>query len=263
VVDIWCVQQPYYNLSAGNSLRSEGKQLWWYNTAFPAYPYANWLIEYQAMEARLLMGAMAYKFKTDGHLYWAVDKYANNTSPLSSSTGPYTAWDPRSIQHSSGKWVDGDGCLVLPAVDGPIPTLRLENIRDGLEDICKCRMCEGIKDIRKGLCKIEEGLCDIVKGVKDTDFDHNCAAKKAILDGICDIKEGICDIRKGLTPTSAAGFHGLYGYQGIPQAPGHDHPDGRGDRAQGRRAAGRPDEREQWRDELSIRQALWRAAGRP
>jgi hypothetical protein len=44
-------------------------------------------------------------------------------------------WDPRSQLHtSSGEWVDGDGCLVLPGPNGPIPTLRLANIRDGLED---------------------------------------------------------------------------------------------------------------------------------
>jgi len=134
VVDMWCAPTPYYDVAKGESLRSEGRELWWYNTAFPSYPWANWPIEYPAIETRLLMGAMAFKHKTDGHLYWRIDCYANNSAPISASSGPYTSWDPRSLLHSSGKWADGVGALVLPGPTGPIPTLRLENIRDGLED---------------------------------------------------------------------------------------------------------------------------------
>jgi hypothetical protein len=136
VVDIWCAPTPpgYYDMAKGESLRAEGRELWWYNCSFPRHPYANWFVQYPAIEARLLMGAMAFKYKTDGHLYWRVDGYANNTAPIGSSAGPYTSWDPRSMQHSSGKWMDGDGTVILPGPTGPIPTIRLENIRDGLED---------------------------------------------------------------------------------------------------------------------------------
>jgi len=70
-------------------------------------------------------------------------------------------------------------------------------VRDGLEDICKCRLREGINDIKRGLCKIESGLCDIVKGLSDLD-DRDCIGRKMIKDGICDIKKGIRDIRDGL-----------------------------------------------------------------
>lgn len=41
-----------------------------------------------------------------------------------------TDWDPASFGQAHG-----DGCLLYAGVDGPISTLRLENLRDGLEDL--------------------------------------------------------------------------------------------------------------------------------
>lgn len=39
------------------------------------------------------------------------------------------AWNAGSIAGMTG-----DGCLVYPTRDGPVSSIRLENIRDGLED---------------------------------------------------------------------------------------------------------------------------------
>ncbi|UCD30003.1 MAG: thrombospondin type 3 repeat-containing protein, partial [Planctomycetota bacterium] len=135
VVDIWVPYTPSYNQEAAAALRAEGKDMWWYVAVGPRHPYANFLIEYSGIEPRLLLGTMSFKYSPGGFLYYAVANWPIDfqTGPITS--GPYTAWDPRTIWHESKQgWANGDGSLFNAGPDGPIPTIRLENIRDGLED---------------------------------------------------------------------------------------------------------------------------------
>ncbi|MHC4498175.1 MAG: immunoglobulin domain-containing protein, partial [Planctomycetota bacterium] len=135
VVDIWVPWTPSYDMDAAEALRAEGKDMWWYIAVGPRHPYANFLIEYAAIESRLLLGAMSFKYGPGGFLYYSVANWpiAFQIGPITS--GPYTNWDPRTIWHESKQgWASGDGSLFCPGPDGPIPTIRLENIRDGLED---------------------------------------------------------------------------------------------------------------------------------
>jgi hypothetical protein len=135
VVDIWCPTVPYYNSVAAESLRAEGKDMWWYIADYPRHPYPNWYTEYPAIEARLLLGLMSFKYNVGGFLYYSVLKWPSGFGNSPITSGPYTNWDPRvAYKDSNSGWVDGDGCLYLPGPTGPMPTIRLENIRDGLED---------------------------------------------------------------------------------------------------------------------------------
>ncbi len=92
-------------------------------------------IEYPAIEGRLLMGAMTAKYRPDGFLYYQISIW-NSQQPITS--GPFTDWDPRSwtTYHGDGSWtcVGPDGT--------PLPTIRLENFRDGLEDYAYVRLLE-------------------------------------------------------------------------------------------------------------------------
>jgi hypothetical protein len=132
VVDIWVPLIPYYSLEEAVKLRREGKDMWWYACITPLHPYPNWFVEYPAIEPRLLMGAMSYKYKTGGFLYYMMNRWWNNRGPITS--GPYTSWDPGSAENRRGEVASGDGSLFCPGPDRPLSTIRLENIRDGLED---------------------------------------------------------------------------------------------------------------------------------
>ncbi len=94
-------------------------------------------IEYPAIEGRLLMGAMTAKQRPDAFLYYQISIW-NSRRPISS--GPFTDWDPRSwtTYHGDGSWtcVGPDGT--------PLPTIRLENFRDGLEDYAYAIILEAI-----------------------------------------------------------------------------------------------------------------------
>lgn len=132
-VDIWVPLTPNYDVLEAEELRREGKQMWWYICIVPVHPYANWFVEHPVIESRLLMGAMSYKYQVDGFLYYLVNNgWERNKKPISS--GPYTEWDPASCANSKGKWANGDGNLIYPGPDGPLASMRLANIRDGLED---------------------------------------------------------------------------------------------------------------------------------
>jgi len=140
VVDIWVPLTRRYNKDAATALRAEGKDMWWYICMSPRHPYANILLEYAAIEGRLLMGAMTYKYSAGGVLYYALTNYGYDLVPTymtknpTIEDGPYTGWDARVIQ--SGGFVDSDGCLFYPGQTsvGPLPSVRAENIRDGIED---------------------------------------------------------------------------------------------------------------------------------
>lgn len=127
MVDAWVPLTPKYDQKRADEVRATGKQVWWYTCIVPQAPYANWFIEYDAIDARILMGMQTAKYKPDGYLYYAVDRWPLNKAPITS--GPYTDWNPQSIGGANG-----DGSVMCAGPDGPLATIRLENIRDGIED---------------------------------------------------------------------------------------------------------------------------------
>ncbi len=134
-VDAWCPLTPRFDPVKAAKARAAGKQVWWYICCGPRHPYANMFVEYPAIEGRLLMGAMAAKYRPDGFLYYQISIW-NSQKPIAS--GPFTDWNPRS-------WTTfhGDGSWTCVGPDGtPLATIRLENFRDGLEDYAYARILE-------------------------------------------------------------------------------------------------------------------------
>ena len=115
--------------------RDAGHKVWWYTCCEPHAPYPNFFIECPGIEPRLLMGAQAVRHRPDGFLYYATSLW---NSKRCIEDGPFTDWDPRS-------WTTyhGDGSWTCAGPDGtPLPTIRLENFRDGLEDFAYAKLLE-------------------------------------------------------------------------------------------------------------------------
>jgi len=134
VIDVWGVNIMAFDdpewLANIEQARANGAEIVWYLTPWPFRPFANFLLEYDAIEPRLLMGAMIQKIQPDGFGYWSTNWWANQHSPLPRGAGPYTDW---SIAHPN-ELSNGDGNWIMAGEDGPITTIRFENVRDGLED---------------------------------------------------------------------------------------------------------------------------------
>lgn len=136
-VDGFIPSSYLFNTNQAAVARKEGRQVWWYVCCGPTFPYANMFTESPATETRLLMGAQAVRMRPDGFLYYQVS-FWNSERVVDS--GPFVDyWNP----DSQNTRVNGDGILAYTGPDGrPIPCIRLENFRDGLEDYAYAMILE-------------------------------------------------------------------------------------------------------------------------
>ena len=128
-MDIWVPLTPKFDSHSErlNEARAKGRDIWWYICIGPRNPHANWFLEYTAIEPRLIMGAMTAKYQPGGFLYYAVNRWPLNDRVI--TQGSKTSWNPASYKNNNG-----DGSIMCAGPDGPVATIRLENIRDGIED---------------------------------------------------------------------------------------------------------------------------------
>lgn len=112
----------------------EYKTTWWYDAWQPQYPYPNYRIEESSVGSRV-MSWMQKDYGITGMLYWGAAVYNEVTMPdaVPGPRDPYT--NPYSF---GGAKVTQDGMLTYPGrpygIYGPVPSIRLESIRDGIED---------------------------------------------------------------------------------------------------------------------------------
>jgi hypothetical protein len=126
-MDWYCPLTPKYDRELSRRLRAQGKQVWWYVCCGPQYPYANFAgMDYPSIEGRLLAW-MTFGFQADGLLYWHVNYWSPRR--IIEDADPYLDYQPDTVAGMAG-----DGCLTYPTRDGPVGSIRLENLRDGLED---------------------------------------------------------------------------------------------------------------------------------
>ena len=125
-----------YDVKKAAASRAAGHKVWWYICCQPHAPYANMFVDSQAIEARLLQGAMAARMKPDGFLIYEIAIW-NAAKGLSG--GPFCRdWSPRTFRN-----FNGDGCWTAADAAGrPLPTIRMENYRDGVEDLLYVRLLE-------------------------------------------------------------------------------------------------------------------------
>ncbi len=142
-IDIWVPDVPAYEAHPTEiaAARARGKQVWWYIYASPYKPY-NFFIENPGLAQRLLMGVQAWKYQTDGFLYyyllWSKEAFLDGA--------PLTNWAPATYFNTNG-----DGNLMYTAAAGPVPSLRLKLIRDGIEDYWYFRLlAEAVDAVKQG-----------------------------------------------------------------------------------------------------------------
>lgn len=138
-VECWCPQaqnfqtpeaRAIYKARQNSTDREFGEHVWWYVCNDPTMPYPNYHLDAKVITSRV-MRYMQYDYGIDGNLFWNICWYSKHQSGF---TGPRDVWnDPISWESCAG-----DGMLVYPGltfgVDGPITTLRLENILAGNEE---------------------------------------------------------------------------------------------------------------------------------
>jgi len=111
---------------------------WWYICNHPYEPFPNWHIDREMVIPRVLSW-MQYDYDINGVLYWSSAGYFNTDTIW----GQLSGWESVDIYEKAsavfaGGGTNGEGYVVYPGAkygkSGPIPSIRLINIRDGLED---------------------------------------------------------------------------------------------------------------------------------
>jgi hypothetical protein len=228
-IDAWCPLTPKFDPAKVAAAHAQGRLVWWYICIYPNPPYANWFVESPAIESRLIQGAMSAKFQPDGFLYYMLNIWNQNTG-IDQAQGPYTTWNPVAYE----TW-HGDGSIFYCDKDfRPLPSIRLENFRDGMEDYAyACLLKEAIewtKEIladrsdpfvspiidRKWLAQAQAALQVPEELVKDmAEYSHDPVLLRAWREGMAEALDA-CDFAAQLNPWfdpdnpfGVRGFHSL------------------------------------------------------
>ncbi|MDD4774737.1 MAG: DUF4091 domain-containing protein, partial [Eubacteriales bacterium] len=107
--------------------KAAGDRIWWYVCWEPGDPYCNLFVDMEGIMHRLLFWQQKL-YDVDGFLYWGANYWRDTDDPWT---------DMRTVKNLSMN-VFGDGSLLYngnkAGIDGPAGSLRLEAVRDGIED---------------------------------------------------------------------------------------------------------------------------------
>lgn len=100
--------------------KNEGREVWWYS----AYDLniETSTVSFRALPLRGLA------VNSDGYLIWCMNRWVGNKDFISDNI--LSEWNPK----LDGKATTSSGMLIYPGKDGPVSSIRLENLRDGIED---------------------------------------------------------------------------------------------------------------------------------
>ncbi|MCC6795069.1 MAG: DUF4091 domain-containing protein [Candidatus Hydrogenedentes bacterium] len=119
---IWAVHTPVMDTLNNKAVLEHitaGNDVWWYVNHTPPRPYANFFVDFAAIEHRALFW-QTWALGIKGVHYWNVNYTEGGVNPWLSQVDVTPA--------------NGDGFLLYPGPNGPVNSMRWEIIRDGVED---------------------------------------------------------------------------------------------------------------------------------
>jgi len=150
VTDITCTIFHRVNPDKAREIVNRGQEYWSYLCTAPKAPWISLFIDHDAINLRMWLW-MTYAWDLNGILIWSSNYWNSySASPSGYLQNPWT--EPASFVQGYGwpygkqtVWGNGDGRLLYPPnrnpntdgakyLKGPVPSLRLEHIRQGIED---------------------------------------------------------------------------------------------------------------------------------
>ncbi len=137
-IDIWCTVTNQYDTEKAKAQRATGRRWWVYNGYRPAA--GTQLTDAPAVDCRVTPWA-CWKYGVELWFYWFANQWRHNSQ---APRGEQNVWvDPVTFGHD-GEY-NGDGVLIYPGQDavfpdqdrgvaGPIASIRLKNLRRGMQD---------------------------------------------------------------------------------------------------------------------------------
>ena len=128
VIDIWVPVSNNFNPAMARRMQARGDEVWWYVCCGPKWPFANYFIDYPALDHRAYYW-QTYALGIQGVLFWAAHYYHRGQDPWQNPIGLVPN-------------ANGDGYLLYPRDEGFVPSLRLKILRDGVEDFDLLKLLE-------------------------------------------------------------------------------------------------------------------------
>lgn len=137
-VNLWCLSSGFYAMDADlreqvHKKQQEGDILWWYVCCGPGDPYCNFFVDMSSMQHRILFWQQKLS-NVGGLLYWDTTHWID----VKNDNKILDPWTNIATFNFINKDIYGDGSLLYPVVrvgiNEPVPSIRLLNIRDGIED---------------------------------------------------------------------------------------------------------------------------------
>jgi len=150
VVNLWCPISHHFKPEDAEPLMAKGDQFWWYVCTGPKQPYCTLFIDHPATALRVWLW-QTWQRDISGVLIWETVYWTSPTAFPGSLQNPYA--DAMGYRTGYGQpvgtqayWGNGDGRLLYPplsaaggsetpVLDPPVSSLRLEVLRDGIEDV--------------------------------------------------------------------------------------------------------------------------------
>ena len=155
--------------------KAEGDKVWWYVCWEPGPPYCNLYVDEVGLD-HIKLFWQQYQANSDGFLYWCSNYWRYTDNP----------WEDMATVKWLSNDVYGDGSLFYPGkpidYEGPVASLRLECMRNGMEDIELLKLAEellGREWVDAQVLKVSKNLTNHEK-----DNDDFNAVRKAIGDAV-------------------------------------------------------------------------------
>ena len=136
--DIWCPKVSFYREDFLPERQKLGEEVWWYVCWEPGAPYPNLLVDMAGIDHRILFWQQAH-YNVQGFLYWTSTYWRCDV-------GTADPWTDMATVKDLSPTVYGDGSLLYPGAkvgfDGPVASIRLKLVREGLEDVEYLRLLE-------------------------------------------------------------------------------------------------------------------------
>ena len=145
-IDTWVLEPQNYtpNMAFFDKRRAAGEAVWYYTCLSPKGRYMNRFLDNPLIDVRLMPWAN-YKYDLPGYLQWGLNAWHGDSfTTIEVNYGSTTtAFDP-----------PGDSHIVYKGKNGPLSSIRLEALRDGLEDFELLKLLEKSNPTRAKL------ICD-------------------------------------------------------------------------------------------------------
>ncbi|MBN1387394.1 MAG: DUF4091 domain-containing protein [Bacteroidales bacterium] len=166
VTDITCTIFHRVDPAKAKEIVKKGQEYWSYLCTAPKYPWVSLFLDHDAINMRIWLW-MTYAWDLNGILIWSSNYWTSySASPAGYLQNPWA--EPASFVQGYGwpygkqtVWGNGDGRLFYPPnkkpsydratyIMGPVPSLRLEFLRQGIEDYEYMVILENLSGKLKG-----------------------------------------------------------------------------------------------------------------